>query len=79
LLGTRYGRLFNFDYIFDGKTYTLFFRHDRGRKHSIYYEEAAKALLSRLGIKPEISLTDSLVTVTFPASQVRDSGSSQEP
>jgi hypothetical protein len=73
LLGTRYGRLFSFDYIFDGKTYTLFIRHDRGRKHSIYYEEAAKALFGRLGIKPEVSLTDSQVTVVIPANKVHSS------
>ncbi len=71
LLGTRYGRLFNFDYVFDGKVYVLFIRHDRGMKHSMYYEEAAKALFGRLGIKPEISMTDSQVTVTISAHDAR--------
>jgi hypothetical protein len=70
LLGSRYGRLFNFDYVLDGETYTLFIRHDRGMKHSIYYEEAAKALFGRLGIKPEISMTESQVTVNIPVRQI---------
>ncbi len=69
LLGTRYGRLFDFDYIFDGKLYTLFIRHDRGMKHSLYYEEAAKALFGRLGNKPGISMTENQVTVTSPAQE----------
>jgi hypothetical protein len=66
LLGTRYGRLFQFDYVFDGNKYTLFLRHERGMKHSIYYEEAAKALFGKLGLKPEITLTNSQVTVVIP-------------
>jgi hypothetical protein len=69
LLGTRYGRLFDFDYIFDGRKYTLFIRHDRGMKHSIYYEEAAKALFGRLGIRPGISMTETQVIVTIPAKE----------
>ncbi len=44
--------------------------HDWGMKHSIYYEEAAKTLFGRLGIKPEISMTDSQVTVTISARDV---------
>ncbi len=71
LLGSRYGRLFNFDYILDGGTYTLFIRHERGMKHSIYYEEAARALFGKLGLKPEISLTESQVTIVIPENKVR--------
>jgi hypothetical protein len=74
LLGTKYGRLFNFDYIYDGKMYTLFIRHGRGMKHSIYYEEVAKALFGRLGLKPEISMTDSQVNVLIPSRQVHHAG-----
>ena len=74
LLGSKYGRLFNFDYIFDGKTYTLFIRHGRGVKHSIYYEEVAKTLFGRLGIRPEISSTESQVNILIPSKQVHHTG-----
>ena len=67
LLGMRYARLFQFDQVFDGKKYTLFIRHGKGLRLSIYYEEAAKALFGKLSIKPEISLTESQVTVIIPA------------
>ncbi len=67
LLGMRYGRLFHFDYVFDGEKYTLFIRHERGMKLSIYYEAAAKALFGKLGIRPETSVTDSQVTVVVSA------------
>ncbi len=70
LLGSKYGRLFQFDYVSDGDVYTLFIRHEKGRKHSLYYEEAAKALFGRLGIKPEISLTESQVTLTISREEV---------
>ncbi len=62
--------LTDFDYVSDGDVYTLFIRHEKGRKHSLYYEEAAKALFGRLGIKPEISLTDSQVTLTISKEEV---------
>ena len=71
LLGMRYARLFDFHHVFDGKTYTLFIRHGKGLRLSIYYEEAAKALFGKLGIKPEISLTDSQVVVVIPVKEVR--------
>ena len=71
ILGMRYARLFDFNQVFDGKTYTLFIRHGKGLRLSIYYEEAAKALFGKLGIKPEISLTESQVTVIIPAQEAR--------
>ena len=69
LLGSRYGRLFHFGYVYEGNMYTLFIRHERGMKHSIYYEEAAKELFGKLGLKPEISKTDSQVTIVIPAEE----------
>jgi len=69
LLGSRYGTLFHFGYVYEGNTYTLFIRHERGMKHSIYYEEAAKELFGKLGFKPEISKTDSQVTIVIPAEE----------
>ena len=74
LLGSRYGKLFDFDYVVDGNVYTLFLRHDRGMKHSIYYEEAAKALFGRLGIKPEVKMTESMVTIIIPLHEANDAG-----
>lgn len=48
LLGPRYGRAFRFEYTNDGNLTTVILNHEFGRKASIFYSEAVKALLKDL-------------------------------
>jgi len=68
LLGSEYGRIFTHKFsIDDDGNYTIVLRHERGLKTSYFYEEAAKFLFTRLGIKNmKSSITDDQVTVNVP-------------
>ncbi len=68
LLGSEYGRIFTHKFsIDDDGNYTIVLRHERGLKTSYFYEEAAKSLFTRLGIKNmKSSITDDQVTVNVP-------------
>ena len=68
LLGSEYGRIFTHKFsIDDGGNYTIILRHERGLKTSYFYEEAAKSLFTRLGIKNmQSSTTEDQVTVSVP-------------
>ncbi len=77
LLGMRYARLFHFEYVYDGRTYTLFIRHQKGARLSIYYEEVAKALFKKLGIKPRITLSSNQLTIVVSEEEVRSASHDQ--
>jgi len=68
LLGSEYGRIFTHKFsIDDDGNYTIVLRHERGLKTSYFYEEAAKSLFTRLGIKNmKSSTTEDQVTVNVP-------------
>ena len=68
LLGSEYGRIFTHKFsIDDDGNYTIVLRHERGLKTSYFYEDAAKSLFTRLGIKNmKSSITDDQVTVNVP-------------
>ncbi len=68
LLGSEYGRIFTHKFsIDDDGNYTIVLRHERGLKTSYFYEEAAKSLFTRLGIKNmQSSTTEDQVTVNIP-------------
>ena len=48
LLGPRYGKAFRFEYTNDGHLTTVILNHGFGRKASVFYSEAVKALLKDL-------------------------------
>ncbi|OLB46342.1 hypothetical protein AUI07_04645 [archaeon 13_2_20CM_2_53_6] len=48
LLGPRYGKAFRFEYTNDGHLTTVILNHGFGRKASLFYGEAVKALLKDL-------------------------------
>src|SRR6266480_4556350 len=48
LLGPRYGKAFRFEYTNDGHLTTVILNHGFGRKASLFYSEAVKALLKDL-------------------------------
>jgi hypothetical protein len=68
LLGSEYGRIFTHKFsVDDDGTYTIVLRHERGLKTSYFYEEAAKSLLTRLGLKNmKTSTTEDQVTINVP-------------
>ena len=68
LLGSEYGRIFTHKFSIDDEgNYTIVLRHERGLKTSYFYEEAAKSLFTRLGIKNmKSSTTEDQVTVNIP-------------
>ena len=66
---SKYGRLYNFRHVMDGRNHTITLSHKMGKNWSIFFAENLKTIFGRIGITLETEISTNLVTGRFVEKQ----------